>query len=235
MSLRNVIPSIPEGGPKRTQLEEDLRRMRYAGLLERLWGLKHKAIMQELILMERPTVFDGTIRGLPQMWTSKIWRDVYNFPEGGEDLAHRMDVFIEKRFNNQVDPKDGYSVRDCRNARQRRVLEFLVPVIHPDKPTRVTITIGNTIFGALDGGRPVDWGVVFRDLAQKVHAFVGYSGDMVNKAHLYDESMRKPEVVPRPKVIRCLVNYNLKMEKLFKELQALLQPGEQREEAGPSQ
>ena len=76
-----------------------------------------------------------------------------------------MDGYIEGCFIHQVDPKDGYAVGDCRNNRQRRVLEFLVPIVHPDKPTRVMITIGNTIFGALDGGREVDWGVVFRDLA----------------------------------------------------------------------
>ena len=74
---------------------------------------------------------------------------------------------------HQVDPKDGYSVEDCRNNRQRRLLEFLVPIVHLDKPNRVTITIGNMIFGALDGGREVDWGVVFRDLAHKLAKGVG--------------------------------------------------------------
>ena len=53
------------------------------------------------------------------------------------------------------------------------MLEFLVPIVHPDKPTRVTITIGNTLFGALDGRREVDWGVVFRDLAQRLTKGVG--------------------------------------------------------------
>ena len=74
---------------------------------------------------------------------------------------------------HQVDPKDGYSVGNCRNDRQRRLLEFLVPIVHPDNPTGVTITIGNTIFGALDGGREVDWGVVFRDMAQWLAKGVG--------------------------------------------------------------
>ena len=49
----------------------------------------------------------------------------------------------------------------------------MVPIIHPDKLTRVTITIGNTIFGALDGGREVDWGVIFRDMAQRLAKGVG--------------------------------------------------------------
>ena len=55
---------------------------------------------------------------------------------------------------------DGYAIADCRDPRVRRVLEFLVPLLYPEKPTRVTITVGNTIFGALSGERPVDWGVV---------------------------------------------------------------------------
>ena len=76
---------------------------------------------------------------------------------------------------HQVDPKDGYSVGDCWNSMQRRLLEFLVSIVHPDKPIWVTITIGNTIFGALDGGREVDWGVVFRDLAQRLAKEVGKS------------------------------------------------------------
>ena len=37
----------------------------------------------------------------------------------------------------------------------------------------MTITIGNTIFGALDGGRPVDWGIVFRNLAQRLAKGIG--------------------------------------------------------------
>ena len=37
----------------------------------------------------------------------------------------------------------------------------------------MTITTGNTVFGALDGGRPVDWGVAFQDLAQRLIAKVG--------------------------------------------------------------
>ena len=49
---------------------------------------------------------------------------------------------------------------------ERRLLEFIVPIVHPDKPTWVTRTIGNTIFGALSGDRPVDWGKVFCELVQ---------------------------------------------------------------------
>ena len=147
--------------------------MRWVGLLERPWALKREQLVREMVQSERPNIFDGTIRDRLQLWTADLWRDTYNFPRGGSGLSNRMEGHHEGRFMHQVDPKDGYSVGDCRNDRQQRLLEFLVPIVHPDKPTRVTIMIGNTIFGALDGGKEVDWGVVFWDMAQRLARGVG--------------------------------------------------------------
>ena len=129
--------------------------------------------MRELVQPEGPNIFNGTIQDRPQLWTTELWRDIYNFPSGRAGLSNRMEGYIKGRFIHQVDPKDGYSVDDCQNNWQRKLLEFLVPIVHPDKPTRVTITIGNTIFGALDGGREVDWRVIFWDLAHRLAKGVG--------------------------------------------------------------
>ena len=79
-------------------------------------------------------------------------------------MANRTNLYIEGKFRNEADPKDGFPVRDCKNPRESKLLEFLVPIVHPDKPTRVTRTIGNTISGALSRDRPVDWGKVFSEL-----------------------------------------------------------------------
>ena len=48
------------------------------------------------------------------------------------------------------------------------MLEFLIPILYPEKPTRVTVTVGNTIFGALLGERKVDWGVVLQAVVAKL-------------------------------------------------------------------
>ena len=79
-------------------------------------------------------------------------------------MANRTDKYVEGKFLHEVDPKDGYPVRECRDAWERRLLEFLVPIVHPDKPTRVIRTLGNTIFGAISGERSVDWAVIFMEL-----------------------------------------------------------------------
>ena len=106
MSLRNVNPSIPEGGQECAQLEEDLKKMRCAGLLERPWSLKYKDLVQKLIAMERPNMFDMTIQDWLQQWTSELWREMYNFPSGRTGLANWMDTYVDGKFTHQVDPKD---------------------------------------------------------------------------------------------------------------------------------
>ena len=99
--------------------------------------------------MERNNIFDATIRDRPEEWTARVWREVYNFQPGGGGMANRTDKYVEGKFLHEVDPKDGFPVRECKDARERRLLQFLVPIVHPDKPTRVIRTLGNTIFGAI--------------------------------------------------------------------------------------
>ena len=88
-------------------------------------------------------------------------------------MANWTDLYIEGKFCNEADPKDGFLVRDYRDAKEHRVLEFLVPIVHPDKPTQVTRKLGNTIFGALSGERLVDWAIIFMEL---VNRLVGGAG-----------------------------------------------------------
>ena len=93
-------------------------------------------------------------------------------------MASRTNRFIDGKFSGRVNPKDGYAVVDCKEPRARKVLEFLKPLLYPEKPTRVTITVGNTIFGALSRERPVDWGVVVKDLVQRLMTRMGRSKAM---------------------------------------------------------
>ena len=53
--------------------------------------------------------------------------------------------------------------------------------------------------------------------------FIKNLGDVVNKVKLYDKGMSRPGASPEPKLVRFLVDYNTKMEKMLKEMRALLQ------------
>ena len=67
-----------------------------------------------------------------------------------------------------MNPKDGFAVLECKDVRTRRVLEFLIPFLYSEKPTQVTITIGNTIFGALSGEKKIDLALVIRNVVQRL-------------------------------------------------------------------
>ena len=127
------------------------------------------------LLGDKDNWWDGTVRQAPEKWTAKEWRKVYGFAREGEGMASQTDRFIDGMFSGRVNPKDGYAVVNCKDLRAKRVLEFLVPLLYPEKPTRVTITVGNMIFGALSGERPVDWGIVVKDLVQRLLFGMGKS------------------------------------------------------------
>ena len=72
-----------------------------------------------------------------------------------------------------------------------------------------------------------------KEVAEKVQAFLENPGDVLNKAQLFDHSLKQPTTDSDVKMMRCMVNYGLKMEKTLKELRAFLQPtGSQPEQVG---
>ena len=178
VSLRNMTLVVLEDERERAMLKDNLYGLGCVGLLEGPWNLKNKEFIQQFIMireqkMECNNIFDATIRNRPEEWTTRVWREVYNFLPGGGGMANRTDKYVEGKFLLEVDPKDGFPVRECKDARERRLLEFLVPIVHPDKPTRVIRTLRNTIFGAISGERSIDWSIIFMEL---VNRLVGGAG-----------------------------------------------------------
>ena len=92
----------------------------------------------------------------PDKWTVATWHKVYSFPIQGKGMAARTEEFVDDKLKSPPSPKDGYAIVDCKDVRARRVLEFLIPFLYSEKPTRIIVTIGNTIFGGLTGKREVD-------------------------------------------------------------------------------
>jgi hypothetical protein len=82
---------------------------------------------------------------------------------------------VKECFKDLPSPKDGYSIDDCKDPRHRRLLAFLVSIVYPEKPNRITVTWGNTIFGALNGGWKVNWARVIKTLVVQLAARVGKS------------------------------------------------------------
>ena len=104
----------------------------------------------------------------PERWTVERWAEVYSFTKEGRSQASRIDKYVDGKFSIQIIPKDGHAIADCIDPRERRVLEFVVLILYPEKPNQITVTVGNTIFGALSGIRKVSWGLVIQEVVGKL-------------------------------------------------------------------
>ena len=163
VSLKSLVPIVSKDKQEKQQLEEDLTKMGYNGVLLQPWSLKNKAMAQEF-LQARSNKWKGTIRLDPERWTTDLWAEIYNFQKEGRSLAGRIDKHIDGKFKTSINPKDGYAMSDCVDPRERRVLEFVIPILYPKKQNWVTKTIGNTIFGAQSGVWKVSWRQVIKEI-----------------------------------------------------------------------
>ena len=146
---------------------EDLIRIGCEGLLVQLWNLKNKDMAREFS-QERSNKWQGIFRRDPKRWTVDMWVEIYSFLKEGRGQASRIDKFVDGKFSIQINPKDGHTVADCVDPREKRVLEFIVSILYSEKPSWIIVTVGNTIFGALSGARKVSWGLVIQELVGKL-------------------------------------------------------------------
>jgi hypothetical protein len=195
VKIRKVVPEVPRDEAERGELLEDLQTMGCSGLLEKPWGFKDDRIVREL-LDGVSNEFDNTIRATPTRWTEECWREVYNFSTGGGGLAGQKDEYVKDCFKELPSSKDGYAIEDCTDLRHRRVLAFLVPILYLEKPNRITVTMGNTIFGALNGGRKVNWARIITNLVVQLAARVGKSRASPLCPFLYHLYERKELLLP---------------------------------------
>ena len=72
--------------------------------------------------------------------------------------TRKTKTWMDGKFKTSINPKHGHAVSDCIDPREKRILEFVIPILYPEKPNKVTKEIGNTIFGALSGEYKVNWG-----------------------------------------------------------------------------
>ena len=145
ISLKALVPIIPKTSTARRELEEDLTRIGCASLLNKPWNIKDEGMVRELV-EGALNQFDHTVWCKSEKWTALAWRETYGFKPEGYGWASRTNKYIVGQFSKSVNPKDVYAVNDCNDFRAKQVLEFLIPILYPEKPTRVTVTVGNTMF-----------------------------------------------------------------------------------------
>jgi hypothetical protein len=185
--IKALIPAIPKDEGELQELAEDLRVMGCEGLLAKPWNLRSEDTLREF-KYERGNQWDHTQRRDPENWTPDVWNRVYGFPRGiSEGWVGRRDGLFAGKFRGDADPKEGFHPANCRSKRDKRVLEFLLPILNPDKPKRISLTMANTLFGAMFGIRPVNWGILIHDVVARALPHIGRKPSFLSPfiLHLY--------------------------------------------------
>ena len=62
-----------------------------------------------------------------------------------------------------------------------------MPILNPEKPKRITLTMANTLFGALSGVRPVNWGLIIHEIVAWALPYIGRKASYISPfiMHLY--------------------------------------------------
>ena len=62
-----------------------------------------------------------------------------------------------------------------------------MPILNLDKPKRITLTAANTLFGAMSGVRPVNWGLLLHEVVGRALPNIGRKPSFLSTfiLHLY--------------------------------------------------
>ena len=142
------------------------------GLLLESWALKSKSMVQEF-QGQRSNEWEGTIYRDPEHWTADSWAEVYNFRKEGRMRAGKTETWVDGKFKTTINPKDGHVVSDYIDSQERRVLEFLILILYPEKPNKITKEVGNTVFGAMSRAYKVSWDQVIHKVVDKLVSVLG--------------------------------------------------------------
>ena len=185
--VKPLILAIPTDDEEFQELKEDLRAMGCAGLLARPWNVQSDDMLREFLFM-RGNQWDGTRRRDPKNWTPDTWAKVYGFQKiVKEGWAGRKDNLFTGKFKGEVDPKESLHPANCLNLGERRMLQFMMPILNPEKPKWITLTMPNTLFEALFRVPPVNWGLFIHETVARAIPYIGRKPSYISPSimHLY--------------------------------------------------
>jgi hypothetical protein len=69
------------------------------------------------------------------------------------------------------------------------VIEFILPILSPKKPKRLSITMANTLFGTMSGVQPGNWGRLLQEYVEKSLPHIGRKSSFLSPyiLHLYQQ------------------------------------------------
>ncbi|CAM6103836.1 unnamed protein product [Calypogeia fissa] len=140
-------------------------------LLELPWHVTCPSLIQDFIA-RNPLERRRGIRARPVKWTQQLVAQVYKTPTEGEGLCDgngELRGRIESHFLTEWRRKNGWLPEHCADVENLRpVLEFLTPILNPERQTQITLAVATTIIVSLEDKTKINWSAILKDVIQNL-------------------------------------------------------------------
>ncbi|CAM6101327.1 unnamed protein product [Calypogeia fissa] len=133
-------------------------------LLDLTWGFQSESFVKEVANHSPPSQFQDTVRATPGKWSATLISEALGLNFSGEGLLPRSENLTKPYFAGEIDAKEGWRLTQCSDPEFLPVLSFLLPILSPQKPKRVTVRVGSTILAAYTGLRVISWPKILEDV-----------------------------------------------------------------------
>jgi hypothetical protein len=163
-----LCPRLPPKGDRRDRLLRNLRVMRCESLMDIPWTYTSDEMVEEVATGRPPRQFTGTLRADPSQWTEREIGATFHLDTGGAGLlARAYNANYQDWFKCKPCNTEGWGYRDAKEEELQDILMLLVPLIRPNKPTRVTISVAATIIDCLYRKHHTLWVELLRETISK--------------------------------------------------------------------
>lgn len=190
VKMKAVRPVIPDSARERDLLGEELAKMGLRTLITLPWSMQSEDMLKECLGNPVPEPYAGTKRGKPSWWKEQDIAKAFDVPCTGTRVLSRGDNRLAPFFAGQIDEKEGWSVDQCVDKSVRQLMYFLIPILHPEKPKRVTVKLGSTIIACLVDRLQVNWAALILEvMMRQVGNLKGTKGISLSTYlfHMYNE------------------------------------------------
>lgn len=168
---RVVHPDHPQTREGRQRLRENLTKMGLGFLIRLPWSISEVSLIEQRAFQSLKRKRAAGIRANPKAWTIDVVAKAYRTPREGKGLLdgeteHRS--YVESKFQpGSWRRRNGWLVEHCLDTLDLApVFAFLIPILNPEKQSRITLALATTIIVSLEGKEQIDWSRILFDLIQ---------------------------------------------------------------------
>jgi hypothetical protein len=110
--------------------------------------------------------FFATVKGKPAEWDLEFVGDSFQLPLEGHGFLSQKDPLSERYFAHDRVVSHGYKISQCKDLELMMLFHFLIPILHPRKPSYILVKWANTVIALWLREREINWAFIMHKVIQ---------------------------------------------------------------------